>query len=265
MQSRITVILILSLLTAGTLARAQDIGTYEARFHPVGSDTLPYRISYPVNFSPEGSYPVIFFLHGSGERGKDNIKQLVHGSRLLDTSTVRNIHEAIVIIPQCPESSYWSNVLISYHKSGERDFSFPMDQNPTVAMTLLLDLVDSVISRSYINRKMIYAGGLSMGGMGTFELVARRPGIFAAAFPICGGANPATVSKYDTRTKFWIFHGLEDNVVPSRLSEEMAAALVKNGIDVKITLYEGVGHNSWDSAFAEPNLLLWLFSKEIKN
>lgn len=103
-----------------------------------------------------------------------------------------------------------------------------------------------------------------MGGMGTFELVRRMPGIFAAAFPICGGANPATAIQLKS-TSWWIFHGAKDNVVPPFHSENMVNALKKAGASVKFTLYPEANHNSWDSAFAEPGLFDWLFSQKKSN
>jgi predicted peptidase len=100
-----------------------------------------------------------------------------------------------------------------------------------------------------------------MGGMGTFELVRRMPGVFAAAVPICGGANPATAPALKT-TAWWIFHGEKDDVVPLKYSTDMVTALSKIwGTDLQFTSYPGMGHNSWDPAFAEPQLLRWLISK----
>jgi predicted peptidase len=112
-----------------------------------------------------------------------------------------------------------------------------------------------------VDDERVYVGGLSMGGMGTFELVRRMPKTFAAAFPICGGANPATAKKMDD-VDWWIFHGAKDDVVPPRHSEVMVKALKKEGANVKFTLYPNANHNSWDPAFTEPELLSWLFSKK---
>ena len=121
-------------------------------------------------------------------------------------------------------------------------------------------LVQFVFDEYPVKKDQVYTGGLSMGGMGVFELVRRMPKTFAAAFPICGGANPATASKMK-KTSWWVFHGAKDDVVPPYHSENMVAALKKAGAKVKFTLYPNANHNSWDSAFAEPELLSWLFSQ----
>ena len=105
--------------------------------------------------------------------------------------------------------------------------------------------------------------GLSMGGMGTFELVRRKPATFAAAVPICGGAHEAT-AKGLRKTAWWIFHGAKDDVVPPHYSKIMADALKKQKANVKFTLYPDANHNSWDPAFAEKDLLPWLFSHKRK-
>ena len=100
-----------------------------------------------------------------------------------------------------------------------------------------------------------------MGGMGTFELLRRERKMFAAAFAICGGDNVANVRKYK-KTPLWIFHGEKDDVVPVGLSTDIADQLKVMGVQPKINLYPNDNHNSWDSAFAEPELLPWLFSQK---
>ena len=102
--------------------------------------------------------------------------------------------------------------------------------------------------------------GLSMGGMGTFELLSRKPNTFAAAVPICGGGDPESVSMYAQTIPLWVFHGAQDNVVNPLQSMEMVSALLNSGAHPRFTLYDFANHNSWDPAFAEPDLLPWLFS-----
>jgi predicted peptidase len=112
-----------------------------------------------------------------------------------------------------------------------------------------------------VNKKQMYVMGLSMGGMGTIEIVRRNPKMFAAAIPICGGANAYTAKKIN-KTNWWIFHGAKDDVVNPAFSIQMATALKKEKANVKFTLYPNANHNSWDSAFAEPDLIPWLFSNK---
>jgi predicted peptidase len=242
------------------ISSAQDQTIYEKKWMVQGQDTLPYRMLLPLNYDPAKKYPVIFFLHGAGERGRDNEKQLVHGSKFFLKDDVRNNFPAIVVFPQCATDDYWSNVLRMHDASGNRAFHYLSDGLPTKNMTLLQELVRYIMTAYPVKKDQVYVGGLSMGGMGTFELVRRMPNVFAAAFPICGGANPATAQKLKP-SSWWIFHGLKDDVVNPVYSKKMAEALKSKGADVRLTLYPDANHNSWDPAFAEKDLLPWLFSK----
>lgn len=241
----------------------QDIALYQKKWLVQGADTLPYRVLLPEHFDSSKQYPVVFFLHGAGERGRDNERQLTHGARLFLQPENREAFPAIVVFPQCSRKSYWSNVLRVHDEKGARKFEFLPDGTPTRSMQLLQELVP-IILRSYpIRKSQVYVGGLSMGGMGTYELVRRLPGTFAAAFAICGGAHPSTATKLKG-VDWWLFHGAKDDVVPPSATQVMYGALKKAGANVKFTLYPNANHNSWDPAFAEKDLLPWLFSKKRK-
>ena len=226
---------------------------------------MPYRILFPLNYDAGKTYPIVFFLHGRGESGRDNEKQLTHGWKLFVQDSFRKKHEAIVIFPQCGNNDYWSNVQIITHgtASGKRQFHFVKKGPPSRAMRLLIGLADNVIARYKVDRQRVYVGGLSMGAMGTFELVRRKPKTFAAAFAICGGAHPGT-AKALRKTNWWLFHGMKDDVVPPVYTQEMEAALKKAGAKVKATYYPNANHNSWDPAFAEPGFMDWLFDQRKK-
>jgi len=235
-----------------------DSSHYQSEELQYDGEKLLYRILYPENFDPDQKYPVILFLHGAGERGNDNQKQLTHGSSLFLDKANRKKYPAIVIFPQCPADSYWSNVDIKTDQNGKRSFHFGTNEEPTKAMQGVLALVDDLQKRDYVNQKQIYLGGLSMGGMGTFELLRRRPNVFAAAFAICGGDNLENVKHYKDMP-LWIFHGEDDSIVPASHSISIVGKLKELGAKPRFNLYPGVDHNSWDSAFAEPKLLRWLF------
>jgi predicted peptidase len=240
-------------------AAAQDLSLYEKHFYINKTDTLPWRLLLPENYDPSKKYPLIFFLHGAGERGNDNEKQLVHGAKLFLQPETRKNFPAIVVFPQCAQNSFWSNVGVRT-ENGKRVFSFNAGGEPTISMKLADELLKEIIKKFPVEKKQVYVGGLSMGGMGTFEIVRRNPKLFAAALPICGGGAPSTASKL-VKTKWWVFHGAKDDVVLPMYSEQMVAALKDAGALVKFTLYPDANHNSWDAAFAEPGLLTWLFSQ----
>lgn len=247
------------MLLLGTLVSAQWQSKYEKKELVDGNDTLRYRIMYPKDFKETETYPVILFLHGAGERGNDNESQLVHGGKLFATDYLQDRYPAIVIFPQCPKESYWSNVDVD-RSTYPIKLNFNYDGGPTKPLQMVMDLLDSTIQQPYSDDNQIYLMGLSMGGMGSFELLSRRPDTFAAAIPICGGGDPNSVSGYAKNTPLWVFHGAQDNVVNPLQSMEMVSALLKAGVYPKFTLYDFANHNSWDPAFAEPDLLPWLFS-----
>ncbi len=238
---------------------AQNTG-FSSELFVSKQDTLRYRMLLPKNFSKDKLYPVVLFLHGSGERGNDNQLQLVHGSKLFLNQMNRDAFPAIVIFPQCKKNSYWSNAIVN-RNTKPIELDFPLDAPPTKPLSLVMQLMEDFISKPFVNKDKIYVGGLSMGGMGTFEILYRQPDMFAAAFTICGGGNPEGVKVYAKKTELWVFHGANDDVVSPQLSVNMVNAYLNAGGKPNFSLYADDDHNSWDSAFAEPQLLTWLFSK----
>jgi predicted peptidase len=178
---------------------------------------------------------------------------------LYTSEIFRKNYPAIVVFPQCPKNSYWASVHRSSAKKLEKRFNF--QKNLKIFRTQeVLELFIYDLDKSYnIDSSKRYLGGLSMGGMGTFELVTRMPNYFAAAFAICGGGNPAW-SKTLGNTPFWIFHGDKDNVVPYHFSKQMFRKMKRFNKDTKFTSYKGVYHESWNNAFKEQNLFSWIFS-----
>lgn len=232
---------------------------YEKREYVTKNDTLPYRLLLPKNYHPEKSYPLLIFLHGAGERGKDNQKQLLHGSSFFISEKFRTNYPAIIIFPQCPESSYWASVKKEYSGKKAKQFKFHKELVEYPTLDLLQKFLFSIEKSYHIDPTRRYIGGLSMGGMGTFELVARMPNYFAAAFSICGGGHQKWARKLKN-TPFWIFHGSNDQIVSSHYSKKMFKKMKRVNDQVRLTIYKGVDHNSWDKAFKEPELFNWIFS-----
>lgn len=232
-------------------------GQFQSASYMINGNTLPYQIMFPKDYDQTKKYPLLIFLHGAGERGNDNQKQLTHGKDFL-INNFNNEYPAIVIAPQCPENSYWANVE-RQNIGGNNTFTFGASEKPTIFMETLICLINNWINSGKVETTQIYVGGLSMGGMGTYELLWRMPDTFAAAFPICGGGDIDKIEKNTKNTALWIFHGEVDGVVPVEFSRNMYNALNKAGHKVKYTEYPNVNHNSWDNVFLETELAAWLF------
>lgn len=255
------IFLTIFLLFATIVLNAQDLKKYDRGSFIKGKDSIYYRILFPENFNPKQKYPILFVLHGRGESGNDNEKQLTHGAKLFLNEGIRRNFPAIIVFPQCPADSYWANVNISTNDKGKRNFSFIENGKPTKAMHALQGMVKDFLKKPFVNKEQVYVGGLSMGGMGTYELLRRKRNTFAAAFAICGGDNTNNIKKYKN-IPLWIFHGGKDDIVDPAFSMAIAERLKVVGKEVKFTLYPNANHNSWDSAFAEPDLLPWLFGHQ---
>ena len=249
---------LLIFVSSAIMAQLNDL--YKHKMFVSNNDTLRYRMLLPKDFTKDKQYPLVLFLHGSGERGIDNKTQLVHGSKLFTDENNRKNFPVIVIFPQCPKNDYWANTTVD-RSTKTISRKFPLDVEPTESLNLVMELMDDLTSKPIVNESKVYVGGLSMGGMGTFEILYRKPDMFAAAFAICGGGNPEAVKTYSNKTDLWVFHGAKDDVVDPQLSIDMVTAYIKAGGKPNFTLYSNDNHNSWDSAFAEPDLLSLLFSK----
>lgn len=245
-----------------TIAFTQTFPSFEKREMIRGMDTLRYRVQYPINYNAQKKYPLVLFLHGAGERGSDNEAQLVWGGALFADSANRLAYPVIVIFPQCPKNDFWARISRAKTADSLGFFTFTSDVPIGKPLGMVCELLDSITATGKVNTKKIYLAGLSMGGMGSFELLWRKPGFFAAAAPICGGGDPSKVSIYAKKFPIWIFHGDKDNVVPIGNSRLMANALKSAKAKVMLTEYPGVGHDSWKNAFAEPDFLKWMFSKK---
>ena len=245
-----------------TISQAQDFSLYKKAQLVSGGDTLRYRILYPENYVKGKPYPVLVFLHGSGERGGENEKQLMHGADVFLKPEVRTKFSAIVIFPQCPPDTSWSYyVQVSNSATKKVKRTFPFQAQPAFPERMVKQLTDQLIESGIADPKRIYLGGLSLGAMGTYDLLIRFPDYYAAAFTIAGDCNVDLVAKKAKRVPLWIFHGAKDDVVDIKDDRMLYATLKKNGAPVRFTEYADANHNSWDPAFAEPDLLPWLFAQ----
>lgn len=215
-------------------------------------DTLKYRQLYPDANSMR-KYPLVIFLHGSGERGNDNEAQLKWGVMNFATDQNMALHPALIIAPQCPEKTSWSNFSRSQNTQDTK-----LLPSPTTPMELVIALIHQLIKTMPVDSNRIYITGLSMGGFGTYDAIMRNPDLFAAAVPVCGGGDPTRASTI-SQIPLWIFHGAEDPSVSPAYSLDMLQGLAKAGAHPGFTQYPEVGHFSWLQAYADPLMIEWLF------
>ena len=211
-------------------------------------DSLLYRQLFP-DADTLRRYPLVIFLHGSGERGNDNEAQLKWGVMNFATDQSMMLHPAFVIAPQCPQNLSWSNFSRADMK---------LQSTPAKPMELLTGLIHQLIKTQRIDSNRIYITGLSMGGYGTYDAIERYPDLFAAAVPVCGGGD-ASKAAVIAHIPIWIYHGAEDPAVNPVYSLDMLQALTKAGAHPGFTQYPEVGHFSWLGAYSDQLMIEWLF------
>lgn len=221
---------------------------------PDGS-RLPYRRYLPV-CRPDQRIPLVLFLHGAGERGTDNRRQLIHGvPALLGYLRDRRL-PAAVIAPQCPDDpARWVDVDWSLEKHA-------MPAEPSKPMALVHGLLDETIATLPVDPDRVYVTGISMGGYGTWDILQRRAATFAAAMVLCGGGDESLAANL-VSLPLRVFHGEKDEAVPVCRSRAMVAAIQAAG--GKKVLYRetpSVGHDIWTAAYSDPGNWDWLFAQK---
>lgn len=200
--------------------------------------SLNYLFFLPdsYNDNTKTKWPLILFLHGMGERGDDINLIKIHGiPKIVEKD---KSFPFIAISPQCPLNSDWRN---------------PEIQNSVV------DMLENILEKYRVDKDRVYITGLSMGGFGTWAIAAKRPDLFAAAAPICGGGDPAN-AKVLRRMPIWVFHGANDEIVLVQESEKMVRAIRQFNGNVRYTLYPNAGHDSWTETYESKELYDWFLS-----
>ena len=234
------------------------VAKYSAElFSGPSGNQIPYRILAPVNVVQRKQYPLVLFLHGAGERGTDNRKQLVHAAADFASPKRMEQFPAFVVFPQCPEEQRWVESPWDL-PSGSGEF----DKAPSKPMKAALELVDSLVKKLPVDPAKVYVTGLSMGGQGSWYAAATKPRRFAAMLEVCGGGDPTWAADYQG-IPIWALHGQNDTVVPISRAREMVVALTKSGHapELRYTEYPGVGHNSWAQTFKRADVFEWLFAQ----
>ena len=207
--------------------------------------------------------PVVLILHGAGERGSDNTSQLANYVPELFSQAKSPYWGAIVICPQCPSGQQWVDT-----PWGNGNYSTETVKQSN-ELTAVLEILDEVKDTYSTDTNRYYVTGLSMGGFGTWDLIMRHPERFAAAIPICGGADVEKASvlvSMPIRT----FHGINDTTVPYAGTDAMAKAIkaaaeaagVKSNI--MFTPVLNAGHTIWSNIGTNGAHSNWMFSQSLE-
>jgi len=226
------------------------LSRFEARvFTNAPGKILRYRLFKPAAYDPQTNYPLVLFLHGAAGLGDDNARQFNGGNEVpplaLTADDAQARFPSFVLAPQCPRGTSWSG----------------FGREPSEMITSTMAALQALEREFRIDTSRIYIVGVSMGGHGVWDTVAKFPQTFAAAVPICAASELSLAPKI-APLPVWSFHGAADPLINVSNAREMVAALRKAGGNPKYTEYPGVGHDSYRNAFKEPDLLPWLFSQK---
>ena len=247
---------LLSVALAVVCANGETLESLKSRaqaleFTGTNGKVLKYRLveKTPSNGS---KVPLLFFFHGAGQRGDDNTAQL---GNLPDIVTWLDSNEQgfKIVAGQVPSGKLWVDV-------NWNSLAHTMSPAPSESMGLALELLDTFLEDPAVDTNRVYATGLSMGGYGTWDAISRRPEVFAAAIPICGGADVAQATNL-TGVAIWAFHGSKDGSVPVFRSRSMMSALWNAGADAHYWEYPDAPHDVWSRTYRNSDVLKWFFAQ----
>lgn len=219
--------------------------------------TMPYRLFLPPGWNTPGAeFPLVLFLHGAGERGNDNVSQVnSHIDGLI--AATQGAHPAFVLAPQVASNQQWVN--ISWSVGSYTNATAP---SISTSMTMAMHILQDTIATRNVDADRVYVTGLSMGGYGAWDAIARFPKTFAAAVPMSGGGNTDTAATV-ANIPIWAFHGSADGVVPVSGSRNMINAIKAAAGSPLYTELAGADHVIWAPIYNDASNALypWMFSK----
>lgn len=229
------------------VAQARIDGFIPRVYRNAARQAMPYRLFVPANYRQDMQYPLVLWLHGAGGAGTDNRAQIsgdqVPGTRLWTKQQNQTKYPSFVLVPQSPTNWVSSGL-----------------DRLSLEMSLVLAVLEEVRSEFNVDPARIYVAGQSDGGIGTWNVIIQRPSLFAAAIALCGGGDTSRAAAI-AKLPVWAFHGARDNVISVAESRKMINAIQKAGGHPRYTEYSNVGHDVWNRAFAEPELVDWLFGQ----
>ena len=216
---------------------------------------MAYRLYLPSNYEESKEYPLFVYLHGAGHRGSDNVATV--SNIVYNFFNHKNVpmDEAIVLIPQCPNGKQW--VDWPWGKGNYKLKSTP----ESAAMKTLASLIEDIGKEYSTDKNRYYVYGMSMGGFGTWDLIARYPDLFAAAYPVCGG-GPLDAADTLKNIPIWTTHSDDDTTVPFSGPAGMVSAIKAAGGDkIRFKHITGYGHGIGTLTATDSEIFEWLFAQ----
>ncbi len=250
------------MLAVMTVTMVQAVETIKIRemtipkvYQSASGESLNYRIYLPSDYDKSKKYPLVLLLHGAGERGDNNKSQLVHGATDIVAYSINHNEPIIFVAPQCPKGEQWVNVPWG-------GASHTMPETPSDSMRLVIGLLDDLRGAYSIDSRRMYATGLSMGGYGTWDIIQRKPEMFAAAFVVCGGGDTGQAPKL-IKMPILVAHGELDGVVKTHRARDMVAAIKEaGGKNIRYIEYKDVRHNVWKPTYSDEQNIKWLLGQQ---
>jgi acetyl esterase/lipase len=234
---------ILLLFFLSSTSFALTVNDFEPHSNTLAGATMPWRLFKVANPVPGTKYPIVIFLHGAGEMGTNNTSQITGqpaGPYCFARPNAQAIFPCYVIVPQM--NTTWESA---------------SSQN------LILSIIDSVKAHYSIDTTRIHITGNSMGGMGTYYASRTHYDVYASFLPVCGQNGQASQAAQLALKPFWAWHGLADNTVPIANDRMMIDTIRAAGGHPNFTVYQGVGHDSWNYAYVDSDIVYWTKSKHL--
>ncbi len=238
-------------------APSATAGGFQAETVNLGDESFAFQLLKPATVEAGKRYPVVLFLHGSGERGTDNKAQLKHFAGRMATPEMQAKYPCYLIAVQCLPDQKWNEV------DWNSRVALIMAPKPNQMQDYAMAALEKVKASHAVDPARIILTGLSMGGYGAWELSMRHPDLFCCVAPVCGGGDDSKAALIKD-IPVWAWHGSLDEAVPVERSRTMVAAIkAAGGKQVKYTELEGVGHDSWTTAYTPASGLLdWMFAQK---
>ena len=210
----------------------------DAEMETVVSESLSYYLYYPKDYKSEKNkkFPLLLFLHGGGESGDSLSTLKTNGPPKLIVQGKQ--FPFLILAPQNPYKKKWWNT------------------------RAVAQLLDTIVENNRVDKNRVYLTGLSRGGSAAWEMAVQYPDKFAAMAVVCGMTPLPYANWINKDLPIWVFHGDQDKSIPISESVNMVDKLKAMGYDVKFTIYEGVGHNSWLQAYSNEELYEWFMKQE---